>query len=211
MMIRVPATGPRGFSGCTTGISSRLLGLGDDDTSATDTAIYDTPTPVTTPITILDTSSNPLYSDIVTPSDYSSATGPIDQSGTPITPITLSSSELNAINALPVSSVIPPSALPSMSQLASVIQTGTSSGLNANQILRSFHSAMYGRPCDLQSNFVAFFDSRNESGLQPCHGASVECDDRTNRIPTCFYVGAQSSIAFAVRCWLVGCDVFGGS
>ena len=158
MMIRVPATGPRGFSGCTTGIStpmnpphrprgfsgctrgisSRLLGLGDDDTSATDTAIYDTPTPVTTPITILDTSSNPLYSDIVTPSDYSSATGPIDQSGTPITPITLSSSELNAINALPVSSVIPPSALPSVSQLASVIQTGTSSGLNANQILRSF-------------------------------------------------------------------------
>ena len=39
MMIRVPATGPRGFSGCTTGISSRLLGLGDDD-GTTDTGSY---------------------------------------------------------------------------------------------------------------------------------------------------------------------------
>jgi hypothetical protein len=142
MMIRVPATSPPGISGLgRRGIPSSLLGLGDDGDGTTDTAIYDTPPPVTTPITILDTSSNPLYSDIVTPSDYSSATGPIDQSGTAVTPIALSSSEIAAINALPTSSVIQPSALPSVGQLASVIQSGTSSGLNANQIAQIFSSA----------------------------------------------------------------------
>lgn len=138
MMIRVPATGPRGFSGCTRGISSRLLGLGDDDgttdtgsytstidstslpilgLSPTDTSILDLPA-ITPPINVpanapygYDELGNPL------PSPASVSVGPLMTGGTP------TAAQLNAVVTQGTNTGLSPA------QISSIINSALSAGL----------------------------------------------------------------------------------